>query len=148
MSFKKALLIFLICGVFLILDQFFKWQSIHAWAKSALVVSWFGWYPFLNTGVAFSIPLPTIVVLIITIPLIFLMMWQLRRLYTKTGVAAVGQFTAFSLIVAGAISNIIDRIVYHSTLDYLLIFTGVINLADVLIVLGFVILFISLKRER
>jgi signal peptidase II len=148
MSSKKALLLFFICGVFLLLDQGLKWQSTHAWSKPALVATWLGWYPFLNPGVAFSIPLPPLVVLFVTIPLILLMVWQLVRLYSKSGAASMLQFAAFSFIITGAISNIIDRVSYHNTLDYFLIWTGVINVADVMIVLGFIVLFISLKRER
>jgi len=47
-------------------------------------------------------------------------------------------FASLSLATAGALSNLIDRVVYGHTVDYILIFTGIINLADVLIVVGIV----------
>ena len=40
------------------------------------------------------------------------------------------------LIISGALSNFIDRILFGATIDYIRIFTGVINLADVMIVVG------------
>ena len=50
-------------------------------------------------------------------------------------------------VLAGALSNLIDRIVYGHTVDYVLIFTGVINLADVMIVGGFVVYFLMMKSK-
>ena len=50
------------------------------------------------------------------------------------------------LVFTGALSNLIDRMVYGYTVDYFLILTGVINLADVMIVAGFVIYFVDRKK--
>lgn len=150
MTSKKTLLLTLVSGsVFLILDQWLKWQSLHAWDKPVLLTKWFGWYPFLNPGVAFSIPLPQPLVVLITVPLVVLMVWQVVRLYRRpTQPGAQLQMGAFEIIIAGAVSNIIDRLAYQSTIDFFLITTGVINIGDMLIVLGFILLFLSFKNER
>ena len=62
---------------------------------------------------------------------------------TRYGLRATG----YALIFFGALSNLFDRLLYHHTVDYLLIFTAVINLADVMIVGGFVIYFLMIKSE-
>ena len=51
-------------------------------------------------------------------------------------------------ILLGAISNFLDRIIYGRTVDYLLIFTGVINIADVMIALGFVVYWMNKSEAR
>ena len=43
--------------------------------------------------------------------------------------------------------HFIDRILFSATIDYLRIFTGVINIADILIVLGAFGLFFSSWRQ-
>ncbi len=150
MTSKKTLLLTLVSGsVFLILDQWLKWQSLHAWNQPVLLGKWFGWYPFLNPGVAFGIPLPQPLVVLVTIPLVTMMVWQIVRLYRRPAQpGAKLQMVAFELIVAGAISNIIDRLAYKSTVDFFLITTSVINIGDIVIVLGFILLFFSFKNEQ
>ncbi|MBU6447871.1 signal peptidase II [Patescibacteria group bacterium] len=48
---------------------------------------------------------------------------------------------AFVLIVAGAISNLVERIALGYVRDFIYIHTGVFNLADFMIILGLIILF-------
>jgi len=43
----------------------------------------------------------------------------------------------------GALSNLIDRVLFSITIDYLRIFTSVINIADIMIVAGVVLLVLS-----
>jgi signal peptidase II len=56
---------------------------------------------------------------------------------------------AFSsaLILIGAVGNVFDRIFYGFTVDYLIFFgRSALNLSDLLIVLGVVLLLISSRR--
>lgn len=50
-----------------------------------------------------------------------------------------------SLLIAGALSNLIDRTVYGFTIDYIRMFTSIFNLADLSIVVGAILL---LKNEK
>ena len=53
------------------------------------------------------------------------------------------------LIVAGAISNLIDRILFTITIDYFRIVTSIINLADVMIVVGAgMLIFVEMKKKK
>lgn len=137
----------LISGVFLlIIDQVAKSIAVanptivwYVWRP------WIGWEYFLNTGIAFSLPFPAPLLLVIT-PIILgvLLYWFLylprheRHLSTHVGIVG---------IVCGAISNFVDRVVYGATVDYLRIFTAVINIADILIVLGVLALLFHLQKE-
>lgn len=134
-------------GVFLYLDQWLKWQSLHEWLSPVLVNSKLGWFPFLNDGVAFGLPVPLVSVIVISVPLILGMVYLLAREYRRGSSTALWEVAGLMAIITGAASNLIDRLVYHKTVDYILIFTGVINLADVIIMVGFVLLFFKLRKR-
>lgn len=141
MRLKFALLIS-VSGVFLILDRFLKWQALHGWSAPRLVHKWFGWQPFLNPGVAFGIPLPSWLIILLTVPIIILLIYHVVRIRYQANESKLGYVLCnmcYAFIIAGALSNLIDRIIYGKTVDYILIFTGVINAADVLIVFGFLL---------
>lgn len=155
-KFRHSLILFL-GGVLFLVDRVLKWQTLHSWDHAVLLGRWFGWYPFLNTGIAFSIPVPIWLTIIVSFPLVVVLGVVISRLLLgKHPVPFLQKQIPFptstiSLFVVvlvgfGALSNILDRILYRSTIDYVLILTGVINLADVMIALGFVIYLWNLKR--
>jgi lipoprotein signal peptidase len=161
--FSRRLFMIVICGFLFVLDRFLKWQALHEWSNDFLLNRFFGWHPFLNPGVAFGLPVPTSVVVVLTIPILFLLaylFWQTHIPYpvsripvdrahgeswgTGYGLRVMG----YPLIFAGALSNLLDRILYNHTVDYFLILTAVINLADVMIVVGFVIYWLYKSEAR
>lgn len=155
---RHSLILFL-GGVLFLVDRVLKWQTLHGWIHTALLGRWFGWYPFLNTGIAFSIPVPVWLTVVFSLPLVIGLGVIIGRLFLGKHPLPFLQKqipfpgTTISLFVAvlvgfGALSNILDRIWYRSTIDYLLILTGVINLADVMIALGFVIYLWNLKGMK
>ena len=146
----------LFCGFFFIIDRWLKWQALHGWAADRLLNRWFGWHPFLNPGVAFGIPVPAWLIILLTIPIILLLGYLVTMSFAERGAHNVEPVqleryalcaTRYALIFAGALSNLIDRVLYGHTVDYILIFTGVINLADVMIVFGFVIYFFCSRKS-
>jgi signal peptidase II len=144
-SKTRLLLILVLNGFFLCIDQFLKWQSLHTWSEPRLLHRFFGWDPFLNPGIAFSIPVPSAVIILLSVPVIFFILYILlskKRFWSKH-VSTNSEHLRIPLIfiLTGAVSNLIDRVLYHNTVDYLLVFTGVINIADVLIVVGFLLYF-------
>jgi lipoprotein signal peptidase len=156
---KRAwLLIYLLIGLFFLLfDQFLKWQSLHNWSEKYLLNKFLGWQPFLNPGVAFGLPLPNIWQILFGLIIISIISYILFKLlnddknYSLLTTHSLRQYKVWIqtlrqgsliLILAGAVSNLIDRIVYHHTVDYFLILTGIINLADVMIVGGFILFFL------
>lgn len=136
---KIHILTTLSIGLFFILDQFLKWQSLHNWSEAHLLHKFLGWQPFLNSGVAFGLPLPNIFQIIFSIIIITIISYIFFNL-PKQKTLFITHFSLL-LIIIGAISNLIDRIIYQNTMDYLLILTGIINLADIMIVIGFILFF-------
>lgn len=132
-------------GFFLFIDQLLKYFArTHPMFTYYLDTRWLGWEYFANTGIAFSIPLPSFITILIT-PLVLLALfiaWNTR--VDKTPRFYFGA----TLIIAGAVSNFIDRILFNATIDYLRILTGVINLADVMVVGGGVLLFFNKQKAK
>ncbi|MFA4831592.1 MAG: signal peptidase II [Patescibacteria group bacterium] len=122
-----------ISGVFLLVDQWLKYLTrtnpdftYYLWKP------WLGWEYFSNSGIAFSLPFPNPLLIIFT-PLIIL---ALFIFLTKQKNPSFFFIFGITLIIAGAISNLIDRVLFAATIDYLRLLTGVINLADVMIAAG------------
>jgi len=143
-SSKARLVIILSGGLFLLLDQFLKWQAAHLWSKPVLLLPYFGWQPYLNRGAAFSLPVSNLVVALFTAPMICLVAYLSYRNYKKNILPAL---LGWSLVLAGAISNLVDRIFYGHVIDYFLVATGIINIGDVLIVGGLIIFLFRIGKR-
>lgn len=139
MQIKAHQLIIFIGGFFLFCtDQFLKFLSQNVFTHNYLLFKVIGWNPFLNTGIAFSLPVSTNIAIALSIPILFLILYFLYLDYKKEKTRA---FFGLTLLFFGALSNLLDRIIYDATRDYWLLGTGVINLADIMIVLGIYLLF-------
>jgi len=139
----------LLGGVFLLLDQMLKYLALHSFNPEHTYLGVVGWKPFLNPGVAFSLPVPQIVILLFTFPVLLLLAFLIYQSFVQPEKNSPGLNLALSLVFFGALSNLIDRLLYQHTVDYMLIFTAVLNLADVMIVAGFLIyLLFSTHKKR
>jgi len=147
MKNKKALLIILISGLFLLLDQFLKWQVTHNWATPKLISPYFGWQLFLNKGVAFGLPLSNTLTILITLPMVGLVAYLFYKELIKETLSPK-LLLAWSMVLAGATSNLLDRIIYSQVVDYFLIGTAIINIGDGLIVGGLIMYLLSLRAKR
>ncbi len=129
---------------FFVADRLFK--------AAALVLpeplGWTGWAEFTlfrNTGIAFSLPLAAAVFWPLAALALAAVFYALVRSAARRDwfVAA-----ALALVAVGAVSNLIDRRLYGATIDYLLFFgISAVNLADLLIVAGVVLLLFCLRRK-
>lgn len=133
---------FICCGLFFVIDQAIKYWSRAVWTEEKLFFHWLGWMPFKNFGVAFGLPAPNWLIILFSLPIMALIIFLFYK--SKDAKKQIGLL----LVLAGALSNLIDRIILKYTVDYFLIFTGVINLADIMIVLGFGLYFISTRIAR
>ncbi len=137
----KTAYLFFIGGLFFILDQTLKYFSHNIWTEKNLLSKFFGWYPFENTGVAFGIPVPSFIIIVLSLIILFLLIYLLKNSSPDNHLYRLGLL----LIIFGATSNLLDRILFGFTTDYLLILTSVINLADVMIVTGFTLFIFTRK---
>ena len=124
-------------GFFVLLDQVAKFIArVHPWARIYIWRPWLGWEYLRNTGIAFSLPIPQSIVIFFT-PLIILALCMSILKERRDELYSL----ALILITSGAVSNFIDRVLWAATIDYIRIFTGVINLADMMIAGGLILLF-------
>jgi signal peptidase II len=86
-----------------------------------------------NTGAAFSLPVPSWLVIVVLGALAVMVVWQWR----SPRVQGEKRSLPLGLMVGGAISNVIDRLVHGAVIDFIdLKIWPVFNLADVAIVVG------------
>ena len=146
MFFKKPVAAIALELFLLLLDQALKWQVLHAWAQPVLFFNnWFGWEKFLNPGIAFGLPVPIWLALIFSMPILVGLIYFLRASWGRGESAKI---VGLILIITGALSNILDRVLYRETVDYIRIFTGVFNIADGCIVLGVVVFLLKHKTTH
>jgi lipoprotein signal peptidase len=139
--FPPALLsAFFLCADQLIKLFFRTHQEMLVW----IVQPWLKWEYFENTGIAFGLPVPALLVLFVT-PLILcaLVLWFIKKQERST----LFIYSVF-FIFAGALSNFFDRSIFQHTIDYVHIFTSVINLADIMIVGGAVGLVVDETQSK
>lgn len=103
-----------------------------------------------NPFIAFSIPLATIVIYILTLLLLFGLFYFLKQsLHKNIPVVTI----SLALIVGAAISNFIDRLVHGAVIDYLDITIysyhwATFNLADTIITICALIIILENFRKK
>lgn len=99
-----------------------------------------------NEGIAFSLPLPHLITLVLTTGLVGGIVWWL---FFRE--ASLWQRVALMLVLGGAIGNLHDRIVFGHVIDYISVLSfPVFNLADSLITVGVVLFLLDefLSRKK
>lgn len=133
-------------AVFLLCDQILKYLArANPSARWYAIRPWLGWEYFRNEGVAFSIPAPPAAVAILT-P--FILAGLIVMLTHGHKIASEKIYSGLLFIIAGAVSNLFDRLAFDATIDYIRIATGVFNLADILIAAGAVTLLTHLSPKK
>lgn len=123
-------------GVLFCIDQLLKYIARSNPDRAYyLVQPWLGWEYFANTGIAFSLPFPQLVLIGIT-PLLLLWFFHLLRKH----IASPTMVVSITLVLFGALSNFIDRMLFGITVDYLRIINGIINIADIMIATGIILI--------
>lgn len=97
-----------------------------------------------NYGIAFGIKLP---VYLLGVCWIAIMLYLCYLWWSKRKLSFFQQLP-FILIMAGGLSNMIDRILYGCVVDYVPFFNiSVFNLADVFITGGVILIIVGLNRN-
>ncbi|MFA7653998.1 MAG: signal peptidase II [Candidatus Magasanikbacteria bacterium] len=121
--------------VFFLMDRFFKYQATRGWSSIGSG-EYFGWHPYFNRGVGFGLPVPNVITIFLTIIILSLVAFLFLKQVSGVRYKVLGIFS-LSLIFLGATSNLIDRILFGYVVDYLFVITGYVNMADIMIVVGF-----------
>jgi signal peptidase II len=103
-----------------------------------------GWPIFLNSQFAFSLPLHVAVMYLIYALIIFGIGVYLNRTWNRLSKM---QHYAWSFVVAGGLSNIVERLVLGHVRDFIPIANGTLNVADFFILIGLFMLLASSRHE-
>jgi signal peptidase II len=106
-------------------DDPMGFSYLHGWIQSI---------NFHNHGITFSLPLPTILTLLVTF---IALAWLGREASCAYREDARTELLCIALVAGGALGNAYDRIVFQYVRDWLLLwFRSAINFADISIVVG------------
>ena len=133
--------IYKIASIILIVDQIIKFLLNHfmnLYDCIKIIPGFFQIFFVKNTGAAFSILKDnTILIIIITFCFLLFLHQHIKKenYFTKMSILS------FGLVIGGVFGNLLDRLFYHSVIDYLsFTFFGwdfpVFNFADISIVIG------------
>ena len=143
---RAALWLLPIIALIVLTDEWVKWWALGSLPNESAVPNP-GALVFAihkNWGLAFDIPFRREFILLISLVIgYFLVDMLIKNVKSHPKIA----FSS-AVILIGAIGNVFDRIYYGFTVDYLIFFgRSALNLSDLLIVLGVVLLLISSRRS-
>ncbi len=138
----RRLFLFLLGGLFILADLIFKQLALFFWTKPVFLFPNIGWSPTLNPGIAFSLPLHNFLTIFLTVLTLLFFVYLLIQ--TKKFLPLFGLI----LTIFGTVSNLLDRILYQHTVDYLQVYISVFNIADILIVTGVGLYILNLKATK
>jgi signal peptidase II len=100
-----------------------------------------------NTGIAFSIPLPKIMIIILTIIIIYALIFYVYNYKNKLSLFKI---FLISLVIIGAISNLLDRLLYGHVIDFINIsIWPTFNLSDSYIFIAiFILTIMNLENKK
>jgi signal peptidase II len=139
--------------VLFIFDRITKWFALHHLVEPWRITDWFSFELMFNRGVSFGLfyfdnPWGFFIVTGLVSVILCIIMWWTWQLCKK------GDFVAGQLfIIAGGISNVIDRVLYGGVIDFILFSWGpfhwpLFNVADVLIDVGVLILILQMTKNK
>ena len=129
----------------LLIDRGFKMTAIIYWSNHPLIIinSWQLTYS-LNRYLAFSLPWSGWILNVFLSILILGLTIYASQAIKKQPVQSWG----WLFLLAGAYSNLYDRLAYGGVIDYLTSWWTIFNLADLLIGLGLIALIWPKQKER
>lgn len=136
---KVNLRIFFLSLALFLIDQATKYFAYHLQFGSFLNLlrPVFGKELFPNYNFAFSLHLPTFFIYFCYLLLLALLLVWFAKLERRSAKIKIG----FALILVGALSNILDRLMLGYVRDFIFIFWGnIFNFADIYIVAGIILL--------
>ncbi|MFA5829029.1 MAG: signal peptidase II [Candidatus Gracilibacteria bacterium] len=133
-------------GFLVILDQFLKWTAQMYWQKPFFLLPGISLRYEQNTGIAWSIPLPYTILIILNLVLIVILPFFIANYFNLRLPKAQ---IIMSMIMAGAFGNIIDRLFRGYVIDYISVGSfPVFNLADSLLTISIFLILVFYDRIK
>ncbi|MBI5794658.1 signal peptidase II [Candidatus Uhrbacteria bacterium] len=147
-ALTKRVYLLLIPTILVVLtDEWLKFTGLHRLPQEGSLVKP-GLITFAihkNWGIAFDIPFKLELVVLISV---LIGLWLIRVAYRHWNDRPGITFAAI-MIMIGALGNLFDRVRYGFTVDYIILFGhSAINLSDIVIVLGVLLLLLSSQRKK
>ena len=143
--FKKKMFLIGIIAAIVALDQWSKWKiktSYDLYHSEPIIQDFFHFTYVTNDGMAFGLSFPggKQVLLFVTLVLTGVIIWMLWKEKNSHNLIRYG----LSFILAGAIGNMIDRVLYGKVIDFLDIMVGdfhwyIFNVADSAVTTGMIL---------
>ena len=143
--FKKKMFLIGIIAAIVALDQWSKWKikiSYDLYHSEPIIQDFFHFTYVTNDGMAFGLSFPggKQVLLFVTLALTGVIIWMLWKEKNSHNLIRYG----LSFILAGAIGNMIDRMLYGKVVDFLDIMVGdfhwyIFNVADSAVTTGMIL---------
>lgn len=134
--FRKIMLINLLISILFLADRLTKWLALKIPAGGVFLFSeeFVGLKFYKNFNLIFNITLPDWLMYALIGTILLPLLWLLVKNYLNKNIFLI---FSLSLIVNGAISNLIDRLYFGFVVDFLSFFNySIFNLSDVYIVGG------------
>lgn len=144
---KKMALVTAFAIFFTLIDRLLKIFALTALNNKSLTIlpDFFNLTLAKNTGIAFSLPFSGLVLNITIIAIILGLLFSIISYYNENRYSYI---FCLLFVLFGAISNLTDRILYNSVIDYFdLKYFTIFNIADIMIV-GGIFLFILQKFKN
>lgn len=145
MKNKKIKVLIIIFCIIVILDQFTKFLIIKFVKEPIKIIPRILEFEIIkNTGVAFGFNNGNLKNILITLIFLILIISFIKRQFKLIDIKTM---ISLSLMLAGGVSNLIDRMVIGGVLDFIKISTfPIFNIADISIVIGWILLVINIVK--
>ncbi len=125
---------FSLTAILILIDQLTK-----------LLASNWGWSIFFNDNFAFSLPIPVMLMFAIYIGVLISISIYVYKTWQRFDTM---QRVAWCLVFAGGLSNIAERIILGHVRDFIYLANGILNVADLFILTGLMLLLISQRYSH
>lgn len=153
MSQKRWAFYYIIfASIVFIIDRLSKYWAIHDLPSSIVINKFLSFTYTLNRGISFGMGASDSVLVFVFIGFIvsFLLIFVAQLAYTayKNNLAIIG----YLLVLAGGLSNLLDRFIYHGVIDFIALSYQqwswpIFNIADIAVNLGILIIIIQSFRS-
>ena len=129
-------------------DRVLKWWAVNSLSDISPItfLRVFRLEFYLNEGIIFSVPLPKMLIYIITVLIISVVIYLLYEAYQMKNRSLI---IGYSLVTVGAFSNLLDRFNYGAIIDFInLRVLPVFNLADIIITIGITVLIFNIIKIK
>jgi len=144
---KHFIIIFVLAGILAFVDQITKIVAFEEFQTPLPIIKSFFRLSYAeNTGIAFSIPIPYMILIIVNVLLLILIIFfTVKELKTEKSLTKI----SIALLLGGGIGNLIDRLFRGYVIDFISIWKyPSFNFADIYVTLGVILLLIFYKKIK